>query len=259
MSDQRPKDSSVWFVTGCSTGMGRQFALTLLSMGQKVIATARNIDRIRDIEQAGAAVMTVDVTWSPERLKEVATSAIGTYGRVDYLINNAGYPCQGAIEEVSHQETYDIFSTNVFGVLNVTRSFLPHFRERRSGGIVIMSSISSRQYFPGITIYSATKAAVSMIGEGLKDEVEALGIKVLTVDLGVFKTSAFKRDTNLKKAAQVIPDYKPINDRYDEIREILMGNEPNDPKLGVLRIIEVITQSGMAAGRVVPVRIPLGK
>ncbi|KAF8678836.1 short-chain dehydrogenases reductases (SDR) family [Rhizoctonia solani] len=250
--------SSVWFITGCSTGMGRHFALTLLSLGQKVIATARNIDRIRDIEQAGAAIMTVDVTWSPEKLKEVATNAIEVYGRVDYLINNAGYTCQGAIEEVSHQETYDIFNTNVFGVLNVTRSFLPHYRQRRSGGIIIISSTASRWYHSGITIYSATKAALSSLGEGLKAEVEPLGIKVLTIDLGHFRTPALKRDTNLKRAAQVITDYKPINGWFEEYVEKRVGNEPNDPKLGVLRVIEIITQSGMATGREVPARILLG-
>ncbi|GAB1521244.1 hypothetical protein RhiTH_004335 [Rhizoctonia solani] len=225
-------------------------------MGQNVIATARNIERIRDIEQAGAAVMTVDVTWSPEKLKEATENAIKIYGRVDYLINNAGYVCQGAIEEVSHQETYDLFNANVFGVLNVTRSFLPHFRDRRSGSVVIISSVSSRQSYPGAAMYSVTKAAVSKIGEELKDEVEPLGIKVLTIDLGHARTPVLK--TNLKRAAQVIPDYTPVNEWFDDFRGRTTGNEPNDPKLGVLRIIEAITQSGMAADRKVPARIILG-
>ncbi|CAE6482410.1 unnamed protein product [Rhizoctonia solani] len=168
------------------------------------------------------------------------------------------YVCQGAIEEVSHQETYDLFNANVFGVLNVTRSFLPHFRDRRSGGIVIISSISSRQQYPGIAMYAATKAAVSRIGEGLKDEVEPLGIKVLTIDLGHSRTPVLKPDTNLKRATQVIQDYTPINEWFDDLRERTTGNEPNDPKLGVLRIIEAITQSGMAVDRKVPARIILG-
>ncbi|CAE6445506.1 unnamed protein product [Rhizoctonia solani] len=259
MSDLQLRNSSVWFITGCSTGMGREFALALLNLGQKVIATARNSEKIRDLEQAGAAVMSVDITWSPDKLKEIAENAVAIYGRVDYLINNAGYTCQGAVEEMSHQETYDLFNTNVFGTLNVTRSFLPHFRERRSGSIIIMSSIASTQHFPGITTYSATKAALSAIGEGLKAEVKPLGIKVLSIDLAVFQTHAFKRDTNLKKAIRVIPDYKHANDWFNDFREKVIGNEPNDPKLGALRIIEVITQSGMAAGREVPARIPMGK
>ncbi|CEL53512.1 putative oxidoreductase YusZ OS=Bacillus subtilis (strain 168) GN=yusZ PE=3 SV=2 [Rhizoctonia solani AG-1 IB] len=231
----------------------------LLALGQKVIATARDAERIRDLEQAGAAVMSIDVTWSPEKLKEVAVNAIEVYGRVDYVINNAGYVCQGAVEELNHQETYDLFNTNVFGVLNITRSFLPHLRERRSGGIVFISSLTSTQDFPGITTYSAAKAAVSRLGEGLKAEVEPLGIKVLSVDLGIFRTNINKRNTNLKKAVQVIPDYKPINDRYDTYCERVIGNEPNDPKLGALRIVEIITQSGMASGREVPARILLGE
>ncbi|KAF8668095.1 short-chain dehydrogenases reductases (SDR) family [Rhizoctonia solani] len=252
------ENHSVWLITGCSTGMGRHFALTLLSLGQKVIATARNIDQVRDIEQAGAAVMTVDVTWSPDKLNEVAQNAIKVYGRVDYLINNAGYGYQGTIEEMSHQETHDLFSANVFGVMNVTRSFLPHFRERRSGGIIIMSSIASTQYFPGGAMYCITKAAVAAVGEALKVELDPLGIKVLTVDLGKFRTSFLERDTNLKKASQMIPDYKPVNDWFDDFRDKIAGNQPNDPKLGVLRIIEIITQSGMATGKEVPGRIPLG-
>ncbi|CAE6507159.1 unnamed protein product [Rhizoctonia solani] len=251
--------TSVWFITGCSTGMGREFVLALLNLGQKVIATARNIERIRDLEEAGAAIMSLDVTWSPENLKETAISAIKIYGRVNYLINNAGYACQGAIEELTHQETYNLFNTNVFGVLNVTRAFLPHFRERGSGGIVIISSMASTHYFPGLTIYAATRAAASMLGEGLRAEVSPLGIDVLSIDLATFRTPALKRDTNLKRAVQVIPDYKPINDWFDDWREKLIGNEVNDPKLGVLRIIELITQSGMAVDRGVPARIPLGK
>ncbi|KAF8747525.1 short-chain dehydrogenases reductases (SDR) family, partial [Rhizoctonia solani] len=210
-------------------------------MGQKVIATARNIERIRDIEQAGASAMTVDVTWSPEKLKEATENAIKIYG---------------AIEEVSHQETYDLFNANVFGVLNVTRSFLPHFRDRRSGSVVIISSVSSRQSYPGAAMYGVTKAAVSKIGEELKDEVEPLGIKVLTIDLGHARTPVLK--TNLKRAAQVIPDYTSVNEWFDDFRGRTTGNEPNDPKLGVLRIIEAITQSGMAADRKVPARIILG-
>ncbi|KAH7338229.1 hypothetical protein B0J17DRAFT_572170 [Rhizoctonia solani] len=259
MSGLKLKDSSVWFISGCSTGMGREFVLALLNLGQKVIATARNIDRIRDLEEAGAVVLLLDVTWSPDELKDIAATAIGIYGRIDYLINNAGYACQGAIEELNHQETYDLFNTNVFGVLNVTRSFLPHFRERRSGGIVIISSMASTHYFPGLTIYAATRAAASMIGEGLRAEVAALGIDVLSIDLATFRTPALKRDTNLKRATQVIEDYSPINNWFDDWRGKLIGNEVNDPKLGVLRIIELITQSGMAAGRGIPARIPLGK
>ncbi|GAB1528405.1 hypothetical protein RhiTH_011599 [Rhizoctonia solani] len=225
---------------------------TLLSMGQKVIATAQNIDRIRDIEQAGAAVMTVDVTWSPDKLNEVAENAIKVYGRVDYLINNAG--------KILDLMAFGLawMTIDVFGVMNVTRSFLPHFRERRSGGIIIMSSIASTQYFPGAAMYCITKAAVAAVGEVLKVELDPLGIKVLTVDLGKYHTSLLERDTNLKKASQMIPDYKPINDWFDDFRDKLAGNQPNDPKLGVLRIIEIITQSGMATGKEVPARIPLG-
>ncbi|QRW23939.1 short chain dehydrogenase [Rhizoctonia solani] len=231
------ENHSVWLITGCSTGMGRHFALydvftsiitrihtatqTLLSLGQKVIATARNIDQVRDIEQAGAAVMTVDVTWSPDKLNEVAQNAIKVYGRVDYLINNAGYGYQGTIEEMSHQETHDLFSARG-------------------------------------AMYCITKAAVAAVGEALKVELDPLGIKVLTVDLGKFRTSFLERDTNLKKASQMIPDYKPVNDWFDDFRDKIAGNQPNDPKLGVLRIIEIITQSGMATGKEVPGRIPLG-
>ncbi|QRW20804.1 short chain dehydrogenase [Rhizoctonia solani] len=193
-------------------------------MGQKVIATARNIERIRDIEQAGAAVMTVDVTWSPEKLKEATENAIKIYA--------------------------------MYVKVRSKRSFLPHFRDRRSGSVVIISSVSSRQSYPGAAMYSVTKAAVSKIGEELKDEVEPLGIKVLTIDLGHARTPVLK--TNLKRAAQVIPDYTPVNEWFDDFRGRTTGNEPNDPKLGVLRIIEAITQSGMAADRKVPARIILG-
>ncbi|KAG8895573.1 hypothetical protein FRB99_000457, partial [Tulasnella sp. 403] len=126
----------VWLITGTSSGVGRDLTLEALKRGDKVIATARNTSKIDPALRAnGAELLQLDVTDSLDNLKIVAGRAIGIYGRVDVVVNNAGYVLVGAIEENTPEETFAQFNTNVFGALNVTRAFLPHMRKRKSGTI----------------------------------------------------------------------------------------------------------------------------
>lgn len=133
----------VWLITGCSTGFGHALALRALERGDKVIATARNASKLESLKAAGADVLALDVTADMETLKEVATKAHSLYGKIDTLINNTGYLIDGAVEETSPEETYDLFNTNVFGTLNLTRAILPYMRARRAGIIANVSSVGA--------------------------------------------------------------------------------------------------------------------
>ncbi|KAK7459579.1 hypothetical protein VKT23_009561 [Stygiomarasmius scandens] len=133
----------VWLITGTSTGIGRDLTLLALKRGDKVIATARgrSLSKLEELKAQGADTLELDVGWPLERLQQLAKDAVAIHGRVDVLVNNAGYFLVGALEENSAEETLQQFNTNVFGALNVTRAFLPHMRERKYGTIVWAGSI----------------------------------------------------------------------------------------------------------------------
>ncbi|KAI0293624.1 hypothetical protein B0F90DRAFT_1393384 [Multifurca ochricompacta] len=135
--------SLVWLITGTSSGVGRDLTLAALQRGDKVIATARarSIGQLDQLREKGADVLELDVTSPIDKLHEIAKQAVAIHGRVDVLVNNAGYVLVGAIEENTPQETYDQFNTNVFGGLNVARAFLPYMRQRKSGSVVWIGSL----------------------------------------------------------------------------------------------------------------------
>ena len=140
----------VWLITGCSTGFGRELVRAVLAKGDKAIATARNVAKLEPLKSEGADIMPLDVTASLEDLKKSAEQAHSLYGRMDVLVNNAGYAMQGTLEELSPAETQAQFDTNVFGLLNVTRAFLPYMRAQKSGVIGNISSIG--EYDPSKSI-----------------------------------------------------------------------------------------------------------
>src|SRR3989338_4150871 len=147
----------VWLIIGTSTGFGREFVKSALARGEKVIATARNLDKIKDLKELGAKTLQLDVTADQSTLNSFAEQAINVYGHVDILINNAAYVLNGTIEETTAEQTEKLFQTNVFGVLNTTRALLPHFRSRKSGIIVNISSIGGIQSIKVGGLYCATK------------------------------------------------------------------------------------------------------
>ncbi|KAJ7918896.1 hypothetical protein B0H13DRAFT_1606821, partial [Mycena leptocephala] len=138
-------------ITACSTGLGRELALAALASGFRIIATARRVEKLDDLENRGAKTLPLDVTWSIENLVAFA---------VDYLANNAGYAQGGAIEEVSPKEALEQFNTNFFGLVNTTNAFLPHFHSRRAGTLVNLSSEITCHPLPGAGLYCASKAAL---------------------------------------------------------------------------------------------------
>ncbi|KIW90300.1 uncharacterized protein Z519_08944 [Cladophialophora bantiana CBS 173.52] len=245
----------VWFITGTSSGFGKALTLEVLSRGHKVIASARNASKLKDLKKAGADTLSLDVTLPLDKLKILAEEAHSRYGRIDYLINNAGYRQVGGLEELTPEETQAQFATNVFGTLNVTRSILPYMRAKRSGVIANFSSIGAWRGTPAVGIYEASKWAVSGITETLYLELAEFNIKVCSIEPGYFRSN-FLSSGHKSLHVKHISDYDGTAVRRTEERvERTNQNQPGDPAKGAKVIVDVLTG---ATGKEIPLRLALG-
>ena len=205
----------VWFITGTSTGFGRRTAQEALERGHYVVATSRDTDDIEGLnEKYSDRVLTLPLDVTDEKsIGKAVEAAIERHGRIDILMNNAGYGMAGAVEETSNEEIRRQYDVNVFGLLNVTRAALPHMREQNEGLIINLSSMVGLTSMPGIGIYSSTKFAVEGISEALAGELQPLGIMVMLVEPGAFDTEFAG---NMAMATEKIDDYKHIHERMSE-------------------------------------------
>jgi NAD(P)-dependent dehydrogenase (short-subunit alcohol dehydrogenase family) len=229
----------VWFITGTSSGLGRAIAQAALDHGDRVVATARSTDRIADLERDfadRAVALPLDVT-DPDQARAAIDAAVGAFGRIDVVVNNAGYGALGALEELSDEQLRSQFETNLFGALQVTRAALPQLRRQRSGHIVQLSSLSATVANPGESAYVGSKAALEGVSESLAKEVAHLGIRVTIVQPGPFRTDFAGR--SLQKA-DPIDDYADTVGAARELIAQLDGNQPNDPTRGAEAIIRAI-------------------
>jgi len=218
-----------WLITGASRGFGTLIAEHALHAGDAVIATARKPQDITDRlgEHPNLLALRLDVTREDEAHQAVA-EGIKRFGRIDVLINNAGFGVLGAVEETSASETERLFATNVFGLLNVTRAVLPHMRARRSGRVINISSIGGYQAYMGWGVYGSTKFAVEGISEALHQELAPLGIQVTVVEPGFFRTD-FLDEQSLVKTALVLPDYDETVGKMRTFAEAANHAQPGDP------------------------------
>ncbi len=185
-------DTPVWLITGASRGFGKEFATVALEHGCRVAAGARKPEVVREAfgESSNLLPVALDVT-NPEQIAQAVAQVIQQFGRIDVLVNNAGYGIFGSLEETSDAETRAIFDTNVFGMMNVTRAVLPHMREQGSGRIVSIGSMASFACDPGGALYDATKFAVAAVSETLALEMKPFGIEAMVVEPGMFRTNFF--------------------------------------------------------------------
>ncbi|KAJ7494481.1 3-oxoacyl-reductase [Mycena galericulata] len=234
-------DSPVFLITGCSSGLGRALAFSALNSGFRVIATARRVHTLADLEKGGAKALTLDITSSEAELAEFAAKVIAIYGQVDYLVNNAGYIQAGAIEENSMSEILKQFSTNVFGLVKTTNAFLPHFRERRAGTIVNISSEGSCLGTPGGGLYCSSKGAVDALSVTWAHELAEYNIRSISVQPGAFRTEVLK-STNVGRAAKFIEGYQLAHGTIDFMSKI-GGTEAGDPAKAAANIIAFVTDS----------------
>jgi NAD(P)-dependent dehydrogenase (short-subunit alcohol dehydrogenase family) len=231
----------VWLITGASSGLGHALAEAVLERGERVVATARNRDSVAELEQRGsgrAVAASLDVTDAGQARAAVA-AAVAAFGRIDVVVNNAGYGLFGALEELADDELRRQFETNVFGVLNVTRAALPQLRRQRSGHIVQISSLEGvAPALAGESAYAATKFAVEGLCEGLAKEVEHLGVHVTIVEPGPVRTD-FAAGAVAKPPQS--GDYdRSVGDALELFAQ-LAGNQPNDPArvaAGIIRAVD---------------------
>jgi NAD(P)-dependent dehydrogenase (short-subunit alcohol dehydrogenase family) len=235
-----PAPVRTWFITGASGGFGRLLAEEVLKAGGKVVVTARKIDKVIDLEEkypGHAKAYALDVTDAAQVLSVVAL-ANALSGPVDVLVNNAGYGVTGAIEEVSEDEFMPMFDTNVFGLMRVTRAFLPHLRKQRSGHILNLSSIGGLTAGPGWGYYSASKFAVEGFSEALAAELKPLGVHVTIIEPGPFRTDFLGRSGVV--AENVIEDYVPTAGNARRYLEEQNGKQPGDPLKAVHAMMQVV-------------------
>jgi NAD(P)-dependent dehydrogenase (short-subunit alcohol dehydrogenase family) len=233
--------SKVWFITGTSKGFGRIWAEAALERGDRVVATARNADTLTPLAEAhGDNVLTLSLDVQDKAAVDAAVErARQRFGRLDVVVNNAGYGLFGAVEEVSEEQARAQLETNVFGALWVTQAALPIMREQRSGHIIQVSSIGGVNAFPGLGLYHASKWALEGFSQSLAAEVTGFGIKVTLVEPAGFSTD-WRGPSAV--VAEPLPAYQPLRDQR-AARSSDTGNElwqPGDPEATGPAILELV-------------------
>jgi NAD(P)-dependent dehydrogenase (short-subunit alcohol dehydrogenase family) len=244
--------TNVWLITGASSGLGRALADAVLERGGRVVATARSTERVADLESGHpghAVAVSLDVT-DPAQARAAIEAGRSAFGRIDVVVNNAGYGLFGALEELSDDELRREFDTNVFGALNVTRAALPLLRHQRSGHIVQISSLEGvSPALAGESAYAGTKFAVEGICEGLAKDVAHLGIGVTIVEPGPLRTD-FAGGARVR--VPQTEDYADSVGKALEWFEQIAGSQPNDPARAAAAIIEAVSAEEP------PLRLALG-
>lgn len=230
--------SNVWLVTGASRGLGRAIARAALDAGDTVVATARSADAVRDGlggEHDRLHALKLDIT-DAEAANAVAAETTERFGAIDVLVNNAGYAELGFFETFTDAAVRRQFEVNLFGTMNVARAVAPVMRERRSGLIVTISSVSGLVSNGGGSVYSASKFAVEGWMEGFAQELAPFGVRSLLVEPGMLRTD-FMDSKSARFGSIDIPDYAEAIAQYRAFVEGANGNQPGDPKLLAARIV----------------------
>jgi len=247
------RDNPVWLITGCSTGFGRELAKLVLERGWRAVVTARDPSKLADLAEGHgdrALVLQLDVT-ERKQIADVVAKSQKHFGRIDALVNNAGYGYLAAIEEGEDDAVRAMFETNVFGLVDMTKAVLPIMRAQKSGLIVNISSIGGITSFAATGYYHGTKYAVEGISESLAIEVKPLGIDVLVVEPGPFRTNW--AGPSIKQSATRIDDYAATAGERRKQTEARSGNQAGDPVRAAQAIIDA------ALSDTPPLRLLLGK
>lgn len=233
------ENNPVWFITGCSTGLGRALAELIVQRGWRVVVTARDINHIKDIESATpdrVLALPLDVTNAAE-IDAAVAAAREKFGQIDVLVNNAGYGYQSTIEEGEETEIRAQFDTNVFGLFAMTRAVLPLMRERRTGNIINITSVAGLIGYPGSGYYAASKHAVEGWSDALRAEVLPLGIGVTCIEPGPFRTDWAGR--SLRQTTNRIADYAETAGKRLAGTKDTSGAQAGDPVRAAAAMVTV--------------------
>jgi NAD(P)-dependent dehydrogenase (short-subunit alcohol dehydrogenase family) len=217
--------SKVVLITGCSTGIGYDLAQRLTQSGYTVVATARKVDTLDNL--SAAMKLPLDVTQS-DSVNNAVDRTLQQFGRIDVLVNNAGYAIRGALEEICDEQAQQVFDVNVFGVLRLVRAVAPHMRKQKAGRIINISSIAGKLSTPVNGIYSASKFALEALSDALRIELAPFGIQVVVVEPGAIKTQfdhtaqSHTRDVISNQASP----YFPLYQQSDRSAASMRQNEP---------------------------------
>ncbi|KAJ7086822.1 hypothetical protein B0H15DRAFT_950334 [Mycena belliarum] len=249
---------NVWLVTGASGGFGTALVNAVLARGDRVIATARSLDKMRSLPETDRIrLLQLDITAGPAALKEIMAAAVAFWGRIDVLVNNAGYGAKALVEEAGSAEMRRQYETNVFGTLDVATAVLPYMRAERCGTIVMIGSRTS--WRPELTctgLYASSKAALRVFSETLASELAPFGIRMLIVEPAAFRTDALIG--NAVYTGNALPDYDVMRamaaQRYKDTHKALRG----DPAKAMGAVVDVVRGEGAAAGKAWPLYLVLG-
>lgn len=256
----------VFFITGASSGFGKAIALDALGRGYHVVASARDASKLADLKSAGAAVLDLDVSAGDAVVGAAFQKAAALYGGLTHVVNAAGYVLEGAVEESSQDEVAAIFATNVYGASATARAAAPYLRAASQAGrqtaLASFGSMVSYSATPATSLYSATKAAVSLLMEGVARELAPFNIDVTSIEPGYFRTELLNRGTGASRKAVTkerldVYEGTPVSD----VRNLLVAadnKQIGDVDKGARVIVDVLTRTGVAKGRKAPEHLVLG-
>ncbi len=242
-----------WFITGASTGFGRALATAVIAHGDQVAVTAREVSRVEDFvndHPLQARAYPLDVT-QLESIKQAIAETRRDFGRLDVVVNNAGYGLIGALEECSEEQMLRNIETNLTGPLRVMRAVLPVFREQRGGHFINMGAAAAISNYAGFSIYGGAKAGMELASEAVAAEAATFGVKVTVVIPGPFRTDFISR--SLDRAEQLVPEYGATAGKFLGFLEKVDGKQPGDPAAAARAIIQAVESDKP------PFRLVLGK
>ncbi len=245
--------SNVWFITGSSTGFGRSLVTAALEAGERVAATARKPEQLDDLVAQypdALRVFALDVT-DAAQVRDVVAEAADVFGRLDVIVNNAGYGLIGALEESDDAQIARNVATNLLGPIHVMQAALPILRAQKSGHVINMSAVAAFSNHPGFSIYGGAKAGLDAVSDALREETRPLGIKVTVIVPGAFRTDFVSR--SLVKASTHLEDYDKTSGKFGAYLEKISGIQPGNPNAAARAIVQMV-QDGKS-----PSRLFLGK
>lgn len=251
--NQRANQSTIWFITGVSSGLGKALAEAVMNEGNFVIGTFRDARQAAEFNKAYAGKghgVELDIT-NHSQIKAVVGALTDQFGRIDVLVNNAGYGFAGAIEEASEDEIRAVFETNFFGTIALTQAVLPILRQQQQGHIIQISSHSGFKGGPGFGVYNASKFALEGASEALAAEIAPLGIKLTIVEPGPFRTNF--AGSGLAQAAARLDDYDNTAGVFRNRMKQINGKQEGDPQKAAAAILQLTALENP------PLRLPLGK
>ncbi|MBS4968584.1 MAG: SDR family NAD(P)-dependent oxidoreductase [Lachnospiraceae bacterium] len=241
-----------WLITGCSSGIGRGIAKAALEKGDQVVVTARNPESVKSLTEAypdTALAVALDVT-KTDSISDALRQAHTRFGTIDVLVNNAGHGYRSALEEGEPDNVAELFQTNVFGPVELIKAVLPDMRAQKSGAIINISSIAAVRSGVGSGYYAASKAALELLSDALWQEASSLGIKVMIVEPGAFRTNFY--DGSLKGTKMKIGDYAETAGKTRKENVVDHKDQPGDPERAGKVIVDVLNRENL------PMRLLLG-